>query len=370
MMLRHRIQVALVTLGTYACASPGVPPGGPKDVDAPQIIGTAPDSGRTGILPRNVVFRFDEVVSERPAGSPTLEALFMISPRDGAPSVDWNRDEVAVRPRRGWRRNITYTVSPLPGVTDLRGNVRNTGKTLVFATGPTLATGRISGRVFNWIAGTPSPRALVEARAVSDTSLVFVTLADSSGAYLFHNVAPATYRLRGIIDENKNGGLDVREPWDTATVVLADSTGRELLAFLHDSIPARIANVVLRDSVTLEVLLDSPVDPTQQLSAANVTVTASDSTRIPTVSVMRPPGDTSGAQGVRPSRPPPARSILVKLGRPITVAGDLRVRAIDLRGLTSAPATSERVARLAPIPKAAVPPGAPVLPPPPPPIKR
>ena len=365
-MLRPTATIALLALGS-ACASPGIPPGGPVDTEGPQVVGTSPDSGSTGVTPKEVVFRFDEVVSERPSGAATLEGLVVISPRDGAPNVDWNRSEVAVKPRRGFRPNVTYTVSILPGMTDLRGNVRNTGKTIVFSTGSSMGIGTISGRVFNWAAGAPVPRAVVEARSTADTSLVFVTIADSTGAYVLTNLNPASYRLRGIIDENQNRGLDRREPWDTTTVALTDTARRELLAFVHDSIAARLSSAVMRDSITVELVLDSPVDPGQQLTTANVAVTASDSTRFPIVSVTRSPVDTVGVLGFKPSRPPPARSLLVKLGTPIRTPSDFRVRAIDLRSLEGSASTSERVVRLGPVPLPTAAPPAPPTPPPPPP---
>jgi hypothetical protein len=345
-----------------------MPPGGPTDTEGPKVVNVAPDSGKTGVTPREVVFRFDEVVSERPAGG-TLDALFVVSPRQGAPNVDWHRNEVTVRLRRGWRPNTTYTVSLLPGITDLRGNVRNTGATVVFSTGSAIATGQISGRVFNWVAGSPAPRALVEARPAADTSVAFVAVADSSGAYSVTNLAPGSYRLRGVIDDNNNHALDRREAWDTTTVTLTDNAQRELLTFVHDSVATTLSSVVLRDSVTLELLLDSPVDPAQQLTDANVSVTASDSTRIAVTSVTRSPVDTAGALGFKPSRPPPARSLLVKVGTPILTAREFRVRAIEIRSLEGTPTTSERIVRLAPAP-AGVSPTVTPPPPPPAPIKR
>ena len=86
-----------------ACASPGAPPGGPIDTEAPQIVKIVPDSGKTGTTPPWVIFRFNEVVNERPSGAASLQGLFLISPRDGEPRVDWSREEVAVKPRRGWK---------------------------------------------------------------------------------------------------------------------------------------------------------------------------------------------------------------------------------------------------------------------------
>jgi Big-like domain-containing protein len=352
----------------YGCASPGIPPGGPTDTDGPKVVGTAPDSGATGVSPRDVVFSFDEIVNELPAGAPTLEGLFVISPREGTPSVDWHRREISVRPRKGWRSNVTYTVSMLPGITDLRGNIRNTGATIVFSTGPSLANGAILGRLFNWVAGVPAPKGFVEARNPADTSLAYVAVADSTGAFALTNLAPGTYLVRGVIDDNGNRGLDRREAWDTTTIAVTETTRRDLLAFVRDSVRTTLANVVLRDSVTLELLLDSPVDPAQNLTSANVTVTAADSTRIPIASVVRSPVDTAGSTGFRPPRPPPARSILVKLGFPLRATRDFRVRTIEIRSLEGRPTTSERVVTLGPVPI----PTTPVPPPPPPtaPIRR
>src|SRR5512141_1927251 len=220
----HRAQIAIGLLcAAEACASPGIPPGGPVDTQAPKLLSVAPDSGQTGISPKAVVFRFDEVVSERPAGVASLDALFLISPRDGSPNVDWHRSEVAVRPRRGWKANTPYTVTMLPGMSDLRGNIRNTGAIMVFSTGPVIPASNVSGTVLNWTTGMVAPRAFVEARPATDTTTDYVTVADSSGVFVFPHLPAGTYRLRGIIDDNNNRGLDPREAWDTASVTLVDS---------------------------------------------------------------------------------------------------------------------------------------------------
>ena len=41
-----------------ACASPGMPPGGPPDTAAPKIVAIVPDSGTLGASPKEVFFRF------------------------------------------------------------------------------------------------------------------------------------------------------------------------------------------------------------------------------------------------------------------------------------------------------------------------
>jgi len=318
------------------------------DALAPQLLRIAPDSGRTGTTPREVIFRFDEVVSERPAGATSLESLFLISPRGGSPRVDWSRDEVAVRPQRGWRSNTTYTVTLLPGVTDLRGNVRTSGAATVFSTGNAIPRGRISGTVFNWAAGSVAPRALVEATAGADTTLVFVTLTDSAGRFAFPYLAPGAYTVRGVLDENNNRGLDPRELWDSAAVVLADTTRIELLAFVHDSTGTRLTDVTVRDSVTLALSFDTPIS-TQAFPPRNsFTVTASDSSRVPVLRVDSQPApvDSGSSPGARPSRPVPPRTLILVLGTPLRAGTTYRVRAADIRSLSGVVRSSDRLLSL------------------------
>lgn len=356
------ILAVLVTVA--ACASPGVPPGGPPDVAAPQIVRIAPDSGRAGVTPREVIFRFDETVSERPTGAASLEALFLISPRDGSPVVDWNREELAIRPRRGWRKNTTYTITMLPGMSDLRGNVRNTGAVTIFSTGSAIPQSRISGTIFNWAEGAIAPRALIEVISRPDTSLVYVAAADSLGQFSFPNLMSGAYTVRGFIDNNSNRGLDSREAWDSVAVTLTDSSRLELLAFVHDSVGPRVTDVSLRDSVTLELTFDSPILLQSPLMPASVTVRAPDSAQVRVVSVAPPARDSTFASTdvtpvptrARPSKPAPHRSLVVSLGAPLSPGIEYRVRAIDIRNLIGVARSSERtVTRAASVAPAATP---------------
>lgn len=375
---------ALILVGTIAdCASPGVPPGGPVDTDAPRLVDVAPDSGATATTPKVAIFKFDEVVSERPSGAASLQALFLISPRSGTPEVDWHRREVTVRPSRGWRANTAYTITMLPGMSDLRGNVRNTGAVLVFSTGAEIPQSRIAGTVFNWLTGNPSPRAFIEARPVTDTTIAYVAATDSTGSFLVPFVAPGSYRVRAILDDNNNRGLDPREAWDTATVTLTDEARLELYAFSHDSVGARLANVALRDSVTLELLFDHAISVSQQFDQTSISIRRADSVDVPVISVTKPqlPADTltTSIFAARPSRPIPSTSLLVKIGTPIKSRTTLRIRTVGVRGLDGIPFTSDRVVVVEPPAPVVAPatapapggtPGAPPPPPPPAAVRR
>ena len=394
--MRRLIAVALLGSG---CASPGMPPGGPVDVAPPQLVAIIPDSGAVGVKPKEVLFRFDETVAERPPSATTLSDLFLISPRDGVPEASWHRGAIGVRPTHGWRANTPYTVIMMSGLTDLRGNVRKTGASTFFSTGTTIPRTRLAGNVFDWVSGTPATGALIESYVPPDTIHPYVALADSNGAFVIEHIPPARYTVRAYVDRNKNLGIDPSEPWDSVSINLVDSARTDLVIFAHDTVAPRLRDVRSVDSLTLQVSFDKPVDPSQTLSAANFAVIAPDSTRIAIVSAGPPPKDTARANPpvtapvpARPAvsgraptpgrrdttlvakpvmpRPVPISEAVIKLQHPLTPKLVYHVRAIGIRGLLGRTADSERTFSLpAPPP---VPPPKPAITPPasPPPVKR
>lgn len=354
----------------FGCASPGMPPGGPPDIAAPQIVGIAPDSGTLGASPNEVIFRFDEVVAERPPSATTLADLFLISPRDGAANVSWHRSTVGVRPRRGWRPNTAYTVIMLPGIADIRGNVRNTGAATFFSTGSAIPPTRIAGRVFDWVAGAPAKGALVESFVRPDSLRPYIALTDSNGAFVIQHLPPARYTVRAYLDANKNLGIDPSEPWDSVSISLADTAAVTLLMFKHDSLPPRIRDVNLVDSVTLRVAFDVPLDPAQTLTTANFSIIGPDSAAVPIASVTPAVTRADTTKATMP-RPAPASDVVIKLERPLAPRTTFRVRAIGLRGILGQTGDSERPlttpaptpppppAKPAAVPTASPPPGKP-----------
>jgi hypothetical protein len=357
--------MAVALLGV-ACASPGMPPGGPPHVTAPQIVAIIPDSGTVGVKPKEVVFRFDEVVAERPVSVTTLGDLFLISPRDGVPDASWHRDAIGVKPAHGWRANTPYTVIMLPGLADIRGNVRNTGVSTFFSTGRTIPRTRLVGDVFDWVSGSPGKGALVESFVPPDSIHPYVALADSNGMFVMEHVPPVRYTVRAYLDRNRNLAVDPSEPWDTVSVSLADSARINLFIFVHDTLPPKVRDVKALDSLTLQLTFDKPVDPTQTLGTKNLAVIGPDSSRLPIVSVGPPPKDTAAqvipapgvprtirgapagrrdttavAKPVMP-RPVPITDVLIKLQRPLTPKLLYHVRAIGIRGLTGRTGDSER----------------------------
>lgn len=334
----------IVIVALLACASQGDPPGGPPDAAPPILIGIVPESGAVSVRPSRVEFRFDEVVREQPAGATSLAQIVLISPSDGLPRVEWRRRSIAVRPRRDWRQNAVYTVTLLPGIADLRGNVMKTGASVIFATGPTIPNTRVAGTLYDWVAGTVARAGAVEAIALPD-SIIYVARTDTAGRFVLAHLPPGAYALRAWIDANNNRDRDPREAYDSTSIALRDTASVTLLAFVHDTLPPRINTVQAVDSMTLRVELNQPLDPEQRVDTTRFRLTAPDSSVIPLRAVLSADAweraradslaqtDTTRRAPARPA--PPARRDSVVLPRPVPVSRFVVLTATPLRPETA-----------------------------------
>jgi hypothetical protein len=277
----RRLIAAAVAVVAVACASAGTPPGGPEDHSPPQIVSISPDSGQTNVNLKHVEFKFDEVVSDRPSGAAQLDQIFLISPRNGQPDVSWHRTRIDVRPKNGFRANTTYRVTMLPGLVDLRSNVRRVTTSIVFSTGPGFPPYSILGRVFDWMAQRPVNGAYIEATLRTDTTVVYLGASDSLGEFDIGPLPPGPYSVRAIIDQNNNRILDRNEKWDSTTVVVTDTRPHvEMLAIERDSTPAALETITALDSVSLRVTFDKAIDPRIPLQPALVRLQHADSSAI------------------------------------------------------------------------------------------
>ncbi|MEO7103410.1 MAG: Ig-like domain-containing protein [Gemmatimonadaceae bacterium] len=369
MIIRIEAAVYAMTLLVVAgCASPGIPPGGPERHVPPAIVKIQPDTNSVGVRGSEFVIKFDEVISEHPSSASSLADLVLISPRSGAPRVDWHRSSISIRPSKGWKANTAYTVTLLPGVADLRGNVLKTATVVTFSTGPSIPATSISGTIFDWLTGNPSSSGLIEAHPVNDTTTVYLAASDSIGHYSMRGLPPAQYSVRGIIDANRNRALDPGEAYDTTGVYLKDSLNLELLAFAHDSTGPKLGNVRASDSITVHATFDTPLDPRVALATSDFRLTAPDSTGIAILAVKAFVPDTATPATAparqsavpipsrRPTRttmilPKPTRPLLVReivlvIATPLRAGGTYRLTALNATGPTGKKLSSDKTFEL------------------------
>ena len=379
--MRHAFTAIAVLALASACASPGLPPGGPTISSFPRVIATLPDSNAVNVKPNKVLVRYDDVIGEQIGGQP-LSRVVLLSPWDGEPNVDWRRTGMTISPRKGWRANTAYTITILPGVNDLKGTPSPYGYVLRFSTGATIPKAVLRGVAFDWVANRALPKATIQAISTTDTTLVHVTVADSTGRYELSTLPAGTYLVRAIDEKTPNRALDLREAWDTATVSISDSARADVYVFVHDTMPPRISELRLNDSVTISLQFDKPLKPGVAIPVSAVRVVNADSSVVEIESVMtlaeervvqaradsvKQAADTTLRPGVEPpvarrtidptrrrdsviSAPPPepqkaspATELVVKLRAPLLPATTYRVTVSGVRNLLDREGTSTRL---------------------------
>lgn len=371
---------ALPLLAALGCASAAPLPGGPPDVEPPEVLGFTPESGTVNFRGRAVTVQFDETISDRGTGASALEALVTISPRHGAPQVSWSRSRIAVRPRDGFLPNTAYRITVGPGIADIRGNRSDEATAVIFSTGPTIPNGEIAGVAYDWPGQAFARNAQIEAVRVAD-SAVFITPVDSVGAFTVGPLNAGTYLVYGYVDQNRNRVRDRLEAWDSTRVTVGDTTvvAAELLLAPRDTLPARLQTVTVLDSATLMIEFDRPLDPDQPFSPEQVRVVRADSTPVGVTAVLtraaydsmraRAGRDTAAADTARrdtlaadtlarpgrPSRAAPPRAFAIRLAQPLTPGTTYRITVTGFRTLMG---RTEPVTRTLTLPAAAPPPAA------------
>jgi hypothetical protein len=369
--VRRLIALVVSGVATFACASASPPPGGPEDHAPPRLVRVTPDTNAVNVRDDVVSFHFDETINDRGSGAQEVANYFLVSPSDGAPRVSWHRSRIDVRPRNGFRANTAYTVTLLPGLSDLRGNQMKTGAAIVFSTGPTIPTGRIAGVVFDWAAERPAARAFMQ--ALTPDSVAYLAQSDSAGRFTLGPLQPGRYLVRGIIDQNGNRALDRNEAYDTATVVVPQTGQLELRTAVRDTIPPRILSVAPSDSVSLAVTFDHLVDPTFTFAPDSFRLVAPDSSVVPITRVLTPrelqresdARQQAIADSVRrvdslagrvippraaprrpttavPSLPPPFNTLTIRIAHPLPATTTYHLSVRSARGLTGRVTASER----------------------------
>jgi hypothetical protein len=274
-------RVASITLlaAAAACASMQAPTGGTLSKVPPKLVVVTPDTNARNSKAGEVVFRFDKVILEGTRG--TLEKLVVISPSEGDPIVEWRREAIAVRPKKGFRPNTAYTVTLLPGVTDLQNNRSLKPFQTVFATGATIPRGAIRGVAFDWIGQKAIASARIEATLPADTAFRWQAASDSLGRFLLPNLPTGQLVIRVYVDQNSNRQLDRRELFDSITLTVADSARRDFYMFAHDTLGPRLDLVTVVDSETVRVKFDPPVLPESVIDTSSFIVTRmKDTTRL------------------------------------------------------------------------------------------
>ena len=263
-----------------ACAREATPPGGPPDRLPPIVILSEPDTFST-VEPFRapVTLRFSERISERPS-SGTLDQSVVVSPASGEVRVSHGREGLTVRALGGFEAGHIYRVTVLPVIQDMFGNALQEPFELFFSTGPEFTPNVVAGSVIDRLTGEPLRDARVDA-SVAESGVVHTAVTDSTGIFALRYLPAGDYVVSAYLDRNRNAQPDFTEPQGTRPAPLngageaADTTiVLEVALLARDTTSARLARVIVEDSISLGVSLDDYLDPELPLDDVRVVVTS------------------------------------------------------------------------------------------------
>lgn len=235
------------------CANIVPPMGGPKDTLPPVVLRATPADSTLGFNTHKVTFLFDEYVqldnvNEKLVVSPTLKR---------PPQVTAKLHAVTMIIKDTLQPNTTYTFNFADAIKDV--NERNSVQEFVYvvSTGNYLDSLQLSGHIINAEIGrVDSNVAVMLYRKLDDDSVVtkekpvYYTKSRGDGSFRFKNLAPGTYKLFALKEENKD--LQYDDP-------------SELIAFPDSliTISRNLADVnLLTFAETDTSLIKKPVDST------------------------------------------------------------------------------------------------------------
>ena len=267
----------LVCLGA-ACARQGAIPGGPPDRVAPIVIETSP--GPMEVLDEwrePVVITFNERISERATGG-SLDDVVLVSPHIEDIEVKHRRDGLEISAPDGFPAGKVYRFTIQTMISDLFGNTLREPFELVFSTGPepvpTVVAGSVTDRISGQAQSIRVDAVLSTGATETEDAEVYPSRSDQDGIFTLRFLPPGRYRLRAFEDRNRNGEPDFGEPQAQTTALLnaaGDTAIYELETLAGDSTAARVTEVAVTDSVTVQVTLDDYLDPDRPLNDIQVT---------------------------------------------------------------------------------------------------
>lgn len=215
------IALLLVIIGFYACASTGMPDGGPYDETPPKFVRATPEPNATNNKRKKISIEFDEYIKLDKAS----EKVIISPPQNEAPEVKVSGHRVLVEFFDTLRENTTYTIDFGDAIVDNNEDNPLGNFAYAFSTGEHIDTMEVSGTVLS--ADNLEPVKGIQVglhKNLEDSAFVKlpfdrISRTDSRGHFTIRGVAPGKYRIYALMDGNQNYLFDSK----TEAIAFLDS---------------------------------------------------------------------------------------------------------------------------------------------------
>ncbi len=216
------VWLIVLLLGT-GCAQIGSPTGGPRDSIPPVLISANPAMLTTNFNEKKITFVFNEYIDVQ-----EIQANLLVSPYPKVnPQVDFKLRTVTVKLKDTLLPNTTYAINFGKAIRDNNEGNPFPNFTYVFSTGNTIDSLQLGGKVIIAETGKTDSTIIallyrnVEDSAVQKRKPEYIARLDSTGNFMFSNLAAGNYKLYAL----KDG--DGSKTYNSAT---------ELFAFLQQEV--------------------------------------------------------------------------------------------------------------------------------------
>ena len=200
------IAILIVIIGFYACASTGMPDGGPYDETPPKFVRANPKPNAINSKRKKISIEFDEFIKLDKAS----EKVIVSPPQNETPEVKVSGKRVLVEFFDSLKANTTYTIDFGDAIVDNNEDNPLGNFAYSFSTGESIDTMEISGTVLNAADLEPVKGIQVGIhKDLNDTAFSKIPFdrisrTDSRGHFNIKGIAPGTYRVYALMDGNQN----------------------------------------------------------------------------------------------------------------------------------------------------------------------
>ncbi len=278
------MSVFLILVVWLRCAHQVAPTGGPPDKTPPTVIGSFPNPDSVGVKSlKYIEIDFSESIRQ----STLPNNFWMIPALSTEPEIKWKGShKVRFYLKDTLETNRTYVLTLSTAITDLRNNNLKSPFQLAFATGSSLDSGLVQGKIYSesperdvYIYAYPLP-----ADTIPDSLLYhkapYFTQIDADNNFRMNYLPMGTYRLIALADKDYNltyniGSDLIGIPFMDVRLdsVYSTFSGMNFYLIEEDTTAPRIKSVDTLSTTQLHVLFDEKVKLASGFSAQVVDTT-------------------------------------------------------------------------------------------------
>ena len=259
------IFILIIVLFLVQCARPGMPGGGPKDEQAPQIVKYEPDNYSTNFAVDKFEIDFDEFIEL----DNIKQKLLVSPPMNEMPDFKAKGKTLVVKFNEELKENTTYSIFFGDAVVDITEKNPLKENTYIFSTGDKVDSMSMEGKVIN----------AIDLQAVEDIYVMlyknksntilldddnkntvpidslpltvkpfYLSKTDENGQFRFNGLANEEYLIFALKDQNSNYIYD--QP--TEEIAFLDSLVRPVFTGLPKKIGVDSLDVITGDSTEVD----------------------------------------------------------------------------------------------------------------------